>query len=373
MIALGCDLLSMLQNWRAIRGPRVLPVSKWASVLTMPAAIKVNNLAAALAVPALAALILGGMGASVQAQEVPASWKREFPLNGFEKSLVDYGDILSGGPPRDGIPAIDEPKFASVAEQSQVLAPTEPVVSLTINGEAKAYPLRVLTWHEIANDTIGGVPVAVTYCPLCNTAIVFERRVGGQATTFGVSGKLRHSDMVIYDRLTETWWQQFSGEAIVGTRAGERLRILPSRFESFERFAKRAPDGQVLVPNNPGIRPYGANPYVGYDTASRPFLFKGPLPTGIAPMTRVVRVDGTAWSLPLLQAEGRIETADLVLTREPGQNSALDSRVIADGADVGNVLVQRKTGNGLEDTAYEVTFAFVFKAFEPEGQLIQSL
>ncbi len=363
----------MVQQQRAYRGDRVPRLGGWASVLTGAAAAFVSRLMAVLA-----ALIVGGLGLmapiqNAQAQDAPASWKREFPLNGFEKTLVDFGDILSGGPPRDGIPAIDSPKFASVGEQRSVLAASEPVVSITINGEAKAYPLRVLTWHEIANDTVGGVPVAVTYCPLCNTAIVFERRVGGQETSFGVSGKLRNSDMVMYDRLTETWWQQFSGEAIVGTRAGEQLRILPSRFESFERFAKRAPDGQVLVPSNPGLRPYGANPYVGYDSARRPFLFKGPLPTGIAPMTRVVRVDGTAWALPLLQSNGRIETADLVLTWEPGQNSALDSRVIAEGHDVGNVLVQRKTENGLVDTAYEVTFAFVFHAFEPEGSLIQSL
>ncbi len=321
----------------------------------------------------MAIFLTSGWGFAAQAQDAPASWKREFPLNRFEKSAVDFNDILSGGPPRDGIPAIDSPSFASVADQLEVLTPTEPVVSLTINGEAKAYPLRVLTWHEIANDTIGGVPVAVTYCPLCNTAIVFERRVDGQETTFGVSGKLRNSDMVMYDRLTETWWQQFSGEAIVGARTGERLRILPSRLESFERFAKRAPNGQVLVPNNPSLRPYGANPYVGYDSAQRPFLFKGPLPTDIAPMTRVVRVEGTAWSLPLLQQMGRIETSALVLTWAPGQNSALDSRAIAGGQDVGNVLVQRKTDAGLVDTAYEVTFAFVFKAFEPEGTLIQSL
>lgn len=358
---------------RAVWEPRVLPLVPSLSVVTAA----IGGFASRLGRPNAFLLGLAAMGqialSSPAAAQVPASWLREFPLNGFQESRVDFSEILSGGPPRDGIPAIDSPRFESVAAQSAVLDANEPVVSLSHGGEAKAYPLRVLTWHEIANDTIGDLPVAVTFCPLCNTAIVFERRVGGQATTFGVSGKLRNSDMVMYDRLTETWWQQFSGEAIVGTQAGERLRIIPSRLESFERFAGRHPQGQVLVPSNPNARPYGANPYVGYDSAARPFLFKGALPSDIAPMTRVVRVAGTAWSLPLLQSMGRIETPELVLTWQPGQASALDTRQISSGRDVGNVLVQRKTDSGLEDMAYEVTFAFVFKAFEPEGQLIQAL
>ena len=345
---------------RASWEPRVLPLVPSLPVVTAGLGYAVTWLSArlrwltsnlpSLAVAAVALVGLGSASAPAQAQ-APASWLREFPLNGFQESIVDFSEILSGGPPRDGIPAIDSPSFASVADQRGVLAPNEPVITLSQGGQAKAYPLRVLTWHEIANDTIGDVPVAVTFCPLCNTAIVFERRVGGQTTTFGVSGKLRNSDMVMYDRLTETWWQQFSGEAIVGTRTGERLRILPSRLESFARFAARHPDGLVLVPGNPNARPYGANPYVGYDSAARPFLFRGDLPKDIAPMTRVVRVEGQAWSLPLLQSQGRIEAADLVLTWEPGQASALDTRDISSGKDVGNVLVQRKTADGLVDVA----------------------
>lgn len=315
--------------------------------------------------------LVGFSSASAQFDgPLPWGWEREFPLNGFQKASVPIDEIISGGPPRDGIPAIDTPKFETVAQQLSTLAPNEPVISLIKNGEAKAYPLRILMWHEIANDTIGGLPVAVTYCPLCNSAIVFERRVGGQVTTLGVSGKLRNSDMIMYDRLTENWWQQFTGEAIVGPRTGEKLKIVPSRLESFERFAKRAPNGQVLVPNNPNARRYGANPYVNYDSSARPFLYRGSMPEGIAPMERVVRIDGTAWSLPLLRAQRRIVEGDLVLTWEPGQTSAVDTGRIVDGRDVGNVLVQRQTANGLVDVAYEVTFAFVFHAFEPGGRLV---
>ena len=126
-------------------------------------------------------------------QDYPRSWDREFPLGDFSRSIVDYSEILSGGPPRDGIPAIDAPTFVSIAEAAERYTPTEPVIGLEVNGEARAYPLQVLTWHEIANDVIGGVPVTVTYCPLCNAAIVFGAR-NGAAHSFGVSGRLRKSD-----------------------------------------------------------------------------------------------------------------------------------------------------------------------------------
>ena len=298
----------------------------------------------------------------------PASWKYEWPNTDFEKHSVDFAEIMSGGPPKDGIPSIDAPKFVTVNEMTD-LAASEPVIGLSINGDARAYPLRILTWHEIVNDVVGGVPVAVTYCPLCNAAIVFDRRVEGEASEFGTTGKLRHSDLIMYDRATESWWQQFLGEAIVGERLGTRLKVLPARLESWQNFAKRHPEGKVQVPNDSALRPYGANPYVGYDSASRPFLYLGGYPEGIEPMARVVAVGDQAWSLLLLQEKGPIEAGDLVLMWEPGQNSALDTRAIDEGRDVGNVLVQRQGAEGLEDVAYDVTFAFVFHAFRPKGQL----
>jgi hypothetical protein len=298
----------------------------------------------------------------------PESWRWEWPNTDFDKTSVDLSEIMSGGPPKDGIPSIDDPKFVAVAEVSD-LAPTEPVIGLIVNGDARAYPLRVLTWHEIVNDVIGGVPVAVTYCPLCNAAIVFDRRVGGVATEFGTTGKLRFSDLVMYDRNTESWWQQYLGVAIVGELTGTELRILPARLEAWERFAARHPEGRVLVPRSSFLRSYGANPYVGYDTAPRPFLYRGEDPEGIAPMARVLAVGEEAWSLDLLRRSGQVESGPLVLTWEAGQNSALDTRAIPEGRDVGNVVVQRRGSDGLEDVAYDVTFAFVFHAFQPNGTL----
>lgn len=306
---------------------------------------------------------------AVPALANPEHWKPEWPRTDFSKHSIDYGDVLSGGPPKDGIPSIDDPKFVPLSEVENIAA-TEPVIGLEVNGVARAYPLRVLTWHEIVNDVIGGVPVAATYCPLCNAAIVFDRRVDGQVLEFGTTGKLRNSDLIMYDRQTDSWWQQFLGEGIVGEMTGKRLEILPARLESFEKFAARHPKGEVLVPNHPGMRPYGANPYVGYDDSGFPFLYKGSVPEGIAPLGRVVVVGDTAWTLDLLREKGRIEKDDIVITWEPGQNSALNTRAIAEGRDVGNVVAQRRDGGELKDIVYDVTFAFVFLAFKPDGTFI---
>jgi len=156
---------------------------------------------------------------------------------------------------------------------------------------------------------------------------------------------------------------------------GYRLRLIPSRLESFERFRQRFPQGLVLVPSNPNARNYGRNPYVGYDaTGQRPFLYDGSLPDGIEPMERVVAVETApgcheAWALTLLRRRGTIEKADLLIQWQPGQASALDRASIAAGRDVGNVVVQRRQGDRLVDIAHDVTFAFVFHAFRPNSPI----
>lgn len=307
----------------------------------------------------LATIYMVFVGAQASAQ-VPSSWSYEWGKTDFTQSSVDFDDILSGGPPKDGIPSIDDPKFADFSDPRVLeMSPTEPVIGIVINGQARAYPLSVLTWHEIVNDTLAGVPITVTYCPLCNSSIVFDRRLEGRLLDFGTTGKLRNSDMVMYDRQTETWWQQFLGQGIVGELNGKRLKMLPSRLESFENFKKRAPDGEVLVPTNPNMRNYGQNPYAGYDSASFPFLYRGDMPDYINPMVRVVVSGGKAWSFPYLIEKGRVKDGDLELTWNKGQNSALDSRSIRKGKDVGNITVRR---NG-DDVVHDVTFAFVYHAF----------
>ena len=298
------------------------------------------------------------------AQDPPSYWLGEWPQTDFSKTSVDFGEIKSGGPPKDGIPSIDEPRFVSVEEAGD-LSESEPVIGLSLGGEAKAYPLRVLIWHEIVNDVIAGQPVAVTYCPLCNAAIVFDRRLEGEVYDFGTTGKLRKSDLVMYDRQTESWWQQFLGEAIVGEMLGARLTVVPSRLESFGRFREREPDGLVLVPTNEGMRPYGSNPYTGYDSSSVPFLYGGDMPDGIAPLAYVVAVGGEAWSLDLIKNQGPLVVGDMKLTWRPGMNSALDSSDISKGRDIGQIEVTRKG----DLVAHDVTFAFVFHAFRPDGTI----
>ena len=323
---------------------------------------------AALTLPALALVAALSLHPAA-AREAPSHWTSEWGETDFSRSAVPFDEIFSGGVPKDGIPAIDEPLFAAAAEVGE-LAGTEPVISVLIGGEQRAYPLQILIWHEIVNDTVGGVPVAVTFCPLCNSAVVYDRRVGDAVLDFGTTGKLRNSDLVMYDRQTESWWQQFTGQGIVGVHTGAQLERLPSRVESFARFTGRAGrDARVLVPQNEGARAYGVNPYARYDSAARPFLYRGDLPQGIAPLARVVVVDGEAWSLDLIREAGRYERGDLVITWEAGQNSALDDRTIARGRDVGNVVVQRDGESGPEDVPHDISFAFAFHAFHPEAPI----
>ena len=312
----------------------------------------------------------GGLVQAAEAAEVPSDprlrgWQREGWQTDFSRIEIDAGEILSGGPPRDGIPSIDKPQFIPVAEEDSI-PDREPVVSLVINGDARAYPLRIMMWHEIANDVVGGVPVAVTYCPLCNAAIVFDATVDGVARDFGTTGKLRHSDLVMYDRQSETWWQQFSGKGIIGKHAGDKLTMVPSRLDSWGRFKAEHPDGKVLVPNNPRMRQYWRNPYGGYDTANSPFLFRGALPENMPAMERVVLIrDGepSAYTISLLQDKGEIVEGDVKVAWQPGQASALDANKIEDGRDVGNVTVTRVSDGS--PIVHDVTFAFVVNAFEP--------
>ncbi len=317
----------------------------------------------------LVSLVLAALPAAVLAAGPDNAWREAWPNTDFSRHSVPFEEIASGGVARDQIPPIDDPVFVSVAEAGELIAPTEPVVALDIGGERRAYPLAILIWHEIVNDTVAGWPVAVTYCPLCDAALVFDRRVGGRVLDFGTTGLLRFSDLVMWDRQTESWWQQFLGEAMVGELTGARLTMLPSRVESFERFAAAAPDGRVLMPNDPAFRSYGSNPYAGYDGAHWPFLYRGAYKlAAVPPLARVARVGKRAWTVDLLKQKTRIEVDDLVLEWAPGQNSALDKAVIREGRDVGNVTVRRRRADGsLEDTVHDVTFAFAFLAFVPDG------
>lgn len=256
---------------------------------------------------------------------------------------VDVRRLRSGGPPPDGIPSIDKPRFLRTPEVT-FLDDKEPVLALEIDGDARAYPLQVLTWHEIVNDTVGGVPVAVTYCPLCNTALAFDRRLGRRVLSFGTSGLLLNSALVMYDRQTQSLWSHFMSTALVGVLAGQRLAAFPVAVVSWRTWSDTHPSGLVLSRETGVNRPYGRNPYPGYDDVrTPPFLFEGKVDGRLAAKERIVGLalarDPVALRLRALRTRGvlDVQVDDMTLTvwHLPGTTSALDEEFVAGGRDVG--------------------------------------
>lgn len=265
----------------------------------------------------------------------------------FETSNIDMDEIISGGVGRDGIPPIDNPQFVSILEVDW-LENQSPVIAIEVNGIARAYPLAVLTRHEIVNDEIAGIPIAVTFCPLCNSAIVYDRRVDGDVLRFGVSGNLRNSDLIMWDDKTESWWQQLTGEAIVGEKTGTLLEIIPSQIVGYGAFTRNFPEGEVLEGDHSKLWiDYGRNPYVGYDSNSSPFLFKGNPDPRLPATSRVFAavIQDTPIAYPFRTLEQQpvihdiISDVDVVIFWKAGATSALDAGDINTSRDVGMVAM----------------------------------
>jgi hypothetical protein len=273
---------------------------------------------------------------------------------GLPQPLVETDRIVSGGPPPDGIPPVDEPRFDTIDEVDW-LDDNEPVLAVTIGGESRAYPVQIMIWHEIVNDQIAGVPVSVTYCPLCNSALVFDRRLTGpdgaeRLVSFGTSGLLYNSDLLMYDRQTESLWSQLIGLGVAGVLTGVELDRYPVQTLSYADWREQNPDGLVLNRITGQERNYGANPYELYDQESdTPFLFDGDADDRLPPKRRVVGVatpDGSqavAVDHALLQSEGVVPVTfdgrELVAVMVSGAASALDSGTIAEGRTVGSTAV----------------------------------
>ncbi len=279
--------------------------------------------------------------------------------DGFPEPAIDLAELRSGGPPPDGIPPIDSPLFSLTSDVTN-LADQEPVLALEIDGDARAYPVRILTWHEIVNDTVGGIPVSVSYCPLCNSAVAYDRRLDdGRILDFGTSGLLYNSALVMYDRQTETLWSHFTGEGIVGELTGTELTDFPLSTVSWGVWRAANPDGLVLSELTGFDRDYGRNPYPGYDDVDGiPFLFQGDVDGRYTAMTRFIGIerDGAALGVPLIDLrEARviptqIGDLDLVTWWTPGTASALDTASIESGADVGATGVFVPDVDGVELT-----------------------
>ncbi len=276
----------------------------------------------------------------------------------FPDPLIDPGEVISGGPPPDGIPPIDDPIFLDVVDNLELLPGREPVVALEINGDARAYPIRAMVWHEIVNDTVGGTPVTVTYCPLCNSAATYERTINGVETTFGTSGRRFESALVMYDRATETLWTHYNGQAVIGVLTGIQLAEHSSPLLAWDQFRSTYPTGKVLDWTQSGFsRDYGRNPYTGYDDPDNtPFLFRGALDDRTAAMQRVVGVEhegsSAAFALETVSGgEGRVSSvkvgdSDVVIFWVAGQASALDAGEVFGGRDVGSTAVFIPTMDG---------------------------
>ena len=278
--------------------------------------------------------------ASAQVLQFPQG---EFPLTNYKNTSVSIDEILTGGPPRDGIPAIDAPEFVSNDSAKAWLQDQEPVISLVVNGEARAYPLQILMYHEIVNDVIAGVPVAVTFCPLCNASIVFEREVmqgsNKQILDFGTTGRLRKSDLVMYDRQTESWWQQFTGRGIIGEFVDVELVRRLSQIVSFGEYRAAFPGSKILSRETGFSRPYGNNPYRGYDAIdNNPFLFRGDIDPRLPAMERVLslRSETETQLIPLGQlvdkplAHLTVDERSIVVFAATVASSALDAEKISE-------------------------------------------
>lgn len=350
-------------------------------------------------------------------EQVPSAL--ENPRNAaFPAALIDLDDLRSGGPPPDGIPAIDTPAFESALEVDW-LDDDEPVLSLTVGGETRAYPVRVMMWHEIANDVVGGMPLAVTYCPLCNSGVAFERTVDGHGIlSFGTSGMLYADNLVMYDRQTESLWPQLTGQASVGTLTGTQLVAIPMGPVAWGDFAAAHPRSLVLSQDTGYSRPYGTNPYTGYDDPNGELLFGLPddPDTRLPVKERVVGLGDEAASIAVVRRslvakpplEVRVGRREVVVWHRPGQSSALDAATVAGGTDIGTVgafdpwldgrllhfdsrgtdVVDRETGSTwtvlgratagplegaeLAPVRFLDTFWFAWVAFHPDTGLIGS-
>lgn len=353
---------------------------------------------------------------------------------------IPIDEILSGGPPPNGIPALGfevdwqrasestpAPQFVTQDEAAEWLGNFEPVIAFHIGDEAKAYPLQILTWHEIVNDTVGGAPVAVTFCPLCNSALAFDRRIpvsqaeldevsglnadleasdlpadflttyaqqggdadavaGGVEVTFGVSGALYNSNMLMFDNQTSTLWSQLLGVGSVGALTDTRLLRYPAQIVSFEEFRTSFPDAPVLSQETGFRRDYGRNPYVGYDDVNSPaFLFRGETDGRLPPKARVISVESpaedVAYPFEAIAEVGVVNDSvgetPVTLFWEAGTASALDSANIAEGEDVGavgifsreldgQILEFTQTDDGVTDTQTGSTWNILGQATSGE-------
>ena len=282
----------------------------------------------------------------------------------FSIRSVSLGEMIEGGPGKDGIQSIDDPDFETISQASEWLSNNEPVIAFIVNDKAKAYPLQILMYHEIVNDQLEDKKITVTYCPLCNAAMVFSRTHSEGDYEFGITGKVYASNMVMYDRQSESWWLQFTGEAVVGVHTGKQLELLPSQIVSFEHFKNSYPNGLVLSKNTGFNKKYGVNPYTHYDSRTIPigWFFRKPFDTRLPAMERVlgISISDDALALPFSKLNSKpliqldIGTENILVISKPGMASSMDKRLIHESK---NILAAAAYSRVVDDVAldFEIT------------------
>ncbi len=267
----------------------------------------------------------------------------DWPKTDFNRHAFPLSEIIEGGPGKDGIRSIDVPAFNSIQEAEKWLHAREPVIAFISGKDARAYPLQILMYHEIVNDRVNDHSIAVTYCPLCNAAMVFSRLHNGELLEFGTTGKVHTSNLVMYDRSSESWWLQFTGEGVVGKYTGEQLALLPSQIVSFEQFRSAYPDGKVLSKQTGFNKKYGVNPYTEYDSRILPYgwFFRNSVDSRLAAMERVLGIvaenEVRAYpfsalnTVPLLQQQ--VDNQPVLVVSKKGIASAVDQKLIRESKD----------------------------------------
>ena len=295
------------------------------------------------------------------AQSSP-EWIEKWPDTDFLKLEVTLSEINYAGMPKDGIPALNRPRFNSVKKAGAWIQGKEPVLLIEKDGFARAYPLQILLYHQIINDTFRGDPIVVTFCPLCNNGVVLSRKVAGKVLTFGTSGLLRNSGMIMFDRQTESLWQQFTGIGIVGNYASEQLQSkYASQIISFSQFAQRYPKGKVLSRDTGFSRQYGMNPFQGYDSIDNvPFLFEDDTDPRLSAMERVLNIrineSHTLYPFSTIDMAGIINDvvgdSSVVVLSAQGYASPLDKTSISASTMVPLASAYNRNINGIVHTFF---------------------
>ena len=308
---------------------------------------------------------------------------RHIDAERFPELLVERHLIVSGGPPPDGIRSIDTPTWLSIP-QVDWLADDESILVVSGEKTTHLYPTQIMLWHEIVNDVIDDHPITVTYCPLCNSAVAFDRRLGQRVLEFGTSGALYHSALVMYDRQTESLWTHFDGRSIVGDLMGSELELVPVQTMSWSQATQRWPDALVLdrPTGELGRRPYGISPYSSYEGMDEPLpgFFQGELDPRLPPRQRVVglAIDGEAVAIDRRLVERNVTTSIEVsgrtirLEHSVGVRSPLDGREVAEGVDIGSISAVALGDDGSPDQPVPVldTFWFAWAAYHPNTAVL---